>query len=141
MKLYAFIAFMAAFGVGTAYGSSMCLNDVSSTSTYQASANEDNNRGSWTNGDTVSGESHCSKLSILTAENADQFETNGQYCWCRVTYVAAPNGYMARRSGAWVFRNFNGSTNNCAAYCASYCASDFRSSVGFRRALFASPGS
>ncbi len=43
------------------------------------------------------------------------------------------------RSGAWVFRNNNNNTNNCANNCASNCASNFRSSVGFRRALFASP--
>lgn len=41
------------------------------------------------------------------------------------------------RSGAWVFRN-NNNTSNCATNCANNCANNARTNPGFRRALFAS---
>ncbi len=124
-----------------AWGVSMCMLPGSGTTYNQPSANENNNRGYWIVGNSVFGESHCSAVGLITADTIANFETMGKYCWCRVTQMAAPNGYVARRSGAWVLQPNSNSAPLCTASCASFCANFVGSWVGFRRALFAFPGS
>ncbi len=140
--------------IGTVHAASMCVPTVASnqSTSYIRSAEEDNNRGyfavgtgcvSGTNScrNTLArGESHCSAASILPADN---FETNGMYCYCRLTHIRAPNGYLAARSGNWVYRSrFTGTLSNayyCYTGCARLCAEQFRTHPTFRSALFATP--
>lgn len=56
-------------------------------------------------------------------------ETNGQYCWCRMTHPAL---------SLWAFRYDGGSASHCAANCAYYCGYNVRDSSVLRAGLFGS---
>ena len=56
-------------------------------------------------------------------------ETNGLYCWCKMTHPAA---------SLWVFRNSYSSASDCANGCASDCGNYARTFSGLRAGLFGS---
>ncbi len=120
-----------------ANGASMCIHPGSGTSTNQASGNADNNLGYWNRGGRLMGEAHCSAVGMIGPDTTEeQFQKGGNNCYCRITQVAAPNGYMANRTGGWVlYYDSSGCATNCANHCTSYVGS-YR---GFRRALSVSP--
>ncbi len=136
--------------IGTANAASMCVPKVAESQSYSylPSIEETNNRGYFAMGtscvsgttmcrDTlIRGESHCSAASILPADN---FETYGKYCYCRLTHARAPNGYLANRSGGWVFRSAYSWEGRCTEYCAVNCANYFRTWTAMRRAMLATP--
>ncbi len=134
--------------IGTANAASMCVPEVyGKSSSSIATTSEDNNRGYFAVGtscvsgttickDTLArGEAHCSAATFLPSDN---FETSGRYCFCRLTHVRAPNGYLANRSGGWVFLGED-VTTYCENSCASRCVSRIMSYSPFRRAAFATP--
>ncbi len=145
-KIFLILPFLL---IGAVHAASMCVPGTASDQSYSAipSKQESNNRGyfavgtSCVSGTTmckstlVRGESHCSTVAILPSS---KFETCANYCWCRLTHIRAPNGYLAPWDGDWVFSQIYtyGGNNYCASYCASGCASGFLSKPPFRRALF-----
>ena len=56
-------------------------------------------------------------------------ETNGEYCWCKMTHPAA---------SLWVFSDTFSSATVCANACASYCGTRVRDHSGLRSGLFGS---
>ena len=56
-------------------------------------------------------------------------ETNGLYCWCKMTHPAA---------SLWVFSNSRSSASGCAANCASDCGYYARNGSDLRAGLFGS---
>ena len=56
-------------------------------------------------------------------------ETNGEYCWCKMTHPAA---------SLWVFADTISSASFCAGSCASACGSIVRLYSGMRSGLFGS---
>ena len=56
-------------------------------------------------------------------------ETNGQYCWCRMTHPAL---------SLWAFYNDSGSAGLCAGICAYYCGNYVRIASALRAGLFGS---
>ncbi len=143
-------------GLGaSAHGASMCIPAVSGYKYTTTDATADNNRGQFTLGGTCTvdnetrtitctkapnarGQSHCSASGTYPAAN---WETGGKFCWCQLTDVISSNGYLSPRAGAWVFRDGNYGVSTCASNCAAHCANYAQYYRGFRRALFASPGS
>ncbi len=132
-KLIAFLSILSAPTIAPA--ASICISPAGSAFSFTQTGNTNGNRGYWYN--SISrGEAHCSKVPIISPDTTmDEFETYGNYCWCRVTQVAAPNGYLGDFDGAWVFR----SNVSCASDCASHCADQGFGTVPMRRALLASP--
>ncbi len=142
-KIFLILPFLL---IGTAHAASMCVPTIASNQSvsYIASVDGNNNRGyfavgtSCVSGTTmckstlVRGEGHCSVASILPS---DRLETNGPYCYCRLTHVRAPNGYVAIREGGWVFYKTYSGSSECVWGCTQHCAADFRSKMEFRRTL------
>ena len=78
----------------------------------------------------ISGDALCSTTSGSYATVGTPDEAGGgQYCWCRATHPVA---------SLWVFRNADGSSDNCANACASLCAYNVRDYAAFRAGVFGS---
>ncbi|MBR3148269.1 MAG: hypothetical protein IKF41_02905 [Alphaproteobacteria bacterium] len=91
------------FPYGTIHGRSACLN------TNQSSGTADLHD----NGELVVGG-----------------ETNGQYCWCRMTHPAL---------SAWVYGYSRGHVSTCSNSCAQFCASNYVQTLPrMRSGLFSS---
>ncbi len=135
---------------GTAHAISMCVPSIKASQDFSniPSADEDGNRGYFamgtncTSGTVVCkktllrGEAHCSASTIVPSDN---FETKGMYCYCRLTDVMAPNGYLAPHAGGWVLHDSTGTVSSCITTCSSLCGKYARSNLGFRKALFITP--
>ncbi len=91
------------------------------------------NRATWTLGNWAAGEAHCSAEPFITADNKAAWEKHGINCYCRLTQLASPNGYIAPFDGAWARNDY---FQSCGARnaCASACASQF-GTPGWRRVL------
>ncbi len=153
----AVFALCIASAIGAAHAASMCLPSIPSSGTYGSTGTAANNRGYFYNGGscsakknddggydftcttypTVHGEAHCSASGVYPADN---WEEAGQFCFCKLTGIQSSNGYVAPRSGGWVFSDDLSSTSYCSSYCAGNCRDYVDYGRGFRRALFASPG-
>ena len=83
------------------------------------------------------GQSMGGYISKLTDTNPDTGvtsrvvggETNGKYCWCKMTHPAVSK---------WAFYNNYGSASNCAARCANGCGYYVQVNSGLRAGLFGS---
>ncbi len=83
------------------------------------------------------GESYCSASGTYSADN---WGTDGGYCWCRAIAIQTSDGILVERSGAWLFGNFFGDATNCSNACAGFCAYFGGASRGFRVALLTPTG-
>ncbi len=140
-----YIKRLVVFGIicfipGIVTAASICLSPGTGTVSGMALSQETGNRALWFVGNIAVGEAHCTPLNILTPDNLSDFETFGNRCWCRIIQVAAPNGYLASRSGAWVRLNTSFSGQDaCSSGCSLMCAQGFQSKEPFRRVLLVSP--
>ncbi len=133
--------------IAGANAASMCIPNASNLTTTgkcnSDSCNTTGNRGTWwiypngTSANTdylVRGEGHCSASSVYPA---DDFETFGKRCWCRITGIISSNGYRAPRNGAWTIVYLD-DYNQCTTTCWTYCANTIKNNPAFRRVAFAS---
>ncbi len=127
-KIFLILPFLL---IGTAHAASMCVPNMKSATTYTHMTAEENSRGIFVNGTSCSGdfcqntafkgEGACSIAPMLPANN---FGTTGPYCYCRITHIRAPNGYLASYNGAWVFLGKVASAfdaPSCRYGCAYFC--------------------
>ncbi len=115
-----------------AHPASMCMLPGGGATSAVNAPTGVGNRGFWTVGDKVFGETHCSTIGIITSGTISNFENDGTRVWCRITHVVAPNGFMARHNGPWVLANANHGSG-CHSNDASVCASNFNNNKSFRR--------
>ncbi len=125
--------FIIVFAIPIAsYGFSMCMPPGNGSRDYVV----DGNIGTWRVSNNVIGEAFCNNVYLRTLNNIGNFnKIGGANCYCRVTKIAAPNGYFANYSGGWVYV---GAMNCTVENCVKNCAGRFISSVVFRRTLLAS---
>lgn len=79
----------------------------------------------------VSGVAVCNDTSgsYGVASNAEQYETGGVKCWCKMTHPAVSR---------WVFYDSDSSASDCADFCAYRCGYSVRYSSFFRSGVFGS---
>ncbi len=77
----------------------------------------------------VSGVAVCNDTggSYAVASNAEQYETGGVKCWCKMTHPAVSR---------WVFYASFSSSSACADSCANGCGYYVRYNSGFRSGVF-----
>lgn len=77
----------------------------------------------------VSGVAVCNDTggSYAVASNAEQYETGGVKCWCKMTHPAVSR---------WVFYGSGSSSSDCAVRCAYFCGTRVRADSGFRSGVF-----
>ena len=77
----------------------------------------------------VSGVAVCNDTggSYAVASNAEQYETGGVKCWCKMTHPAVSR---------WVFGHSHSSSSACADICARNCGLDVRRDSDFRSGVF-----
>ncbi|MBO4683103.1 MAG: hypothetical protein J5611_00790 [Alphaproteobacteria bacterium] len=79
----------------------------------------------------VSGVAVCNDTSGSwgVASNAEQYETGGVQCWCKMTHPAVSR---------WVFRASHSSASDCADSCAARCGGYVQFYSAFRSGVFGS---
>ncbi len=144
--LFVFIGIMSAF---SSHATTMCVNndvvsvvlDPSIAGTNYSYNTAQSAWWTWFPYGTIRGISAClssnydqsrgGAVAQLTDNGARVVggETNGLYCWCKMTHPAA---------SLWVFAYTISSDSGCANYCAYFCGSGVRNDSGMRGGLFGS---
>ena len=80
----------------------------------------------WNKYGTVKGTSMCSKTSGTSGKTGNPSNTEGQYCWCKMTGWTPKGGTEAPAASLWVFDYTVSKASVCAGNCARHCGEDVR---------------
>ena len=134
----------------TGFNFTTLINDAPNDSAYKSAIYPDGasyNEAGLSNGEwtvrwniygTVKGTSMCSSTEAIYGQTGNPSNTEGKYCWCKMTAWTPKDGTETPVSSLWVGIDSLDTADGCAYDCADACDSVVAQTSDFRSALFGS---